>query len=110
MGCAMVGLTIDTQYNEKMIDLEQDLGFSHIPAPHNSLNGFLAELIFSSLLVYVFLKYSNSNQKNAVLHYSCLRSIVVFLASVSAESFCGVSMNPFQIMTASLMTGNLLNY
>lgn len=91
----MVGLTIDIHYNEKMIDLQQDLGFSHIQAPHNSLNGFLAELIFSSLLVYVFLKYSMSNKQNAVLHYAVLRSLVVLLASVSAESYCGVSMNPF---------------
>ena len=78
-----------------MIDLENDLGFPHIQKPHNSFNGFLAELLFSSLLVYVFLKYSMSNKHNSVLHYGVIRAVVVLLASISGESYCGVSMNPF---------------
>ena len=115
IGCFMSSTFVIVALNDRQkeyLSTRYSLGHSHIEPPFTAWNGFWVELLFSSLLVFVFLELSRpaptERGKYWVDYYAAARGLVVLLASLAGESISEVSLNPFAVLSGSVLAQKLL--
>lgn len=110
---AMIVLTLSSTQIDSLSQHRSILGFPNLNDPDfSSVNGFFGELIFTSLLVYVFLFYNRDkcSGKYWVEFYAVCRGVVLLVTALATEYVCSVAMNPFPVICGALLSTHLLQY
>ena len=117
IGClfssAMLVLTLTSTQIDILSKNRSYLGFPTLnKTAFSSINGFFGELIFTSLLVYVFLYYSQNKVSGKYWKefYAIIRGVVILISAFATEYVCSASINPFPVITGALISTNLLQY
>ena len=109
IGLIVIGLT-DNQIDGLLT--KSQLGFPYLRSLFDSTSGFFAQLIFSSVLVFLYLTLTNRKTagKNWVEYYAVMRAILVGVASFAAESICSLTLNPFETLAGALISTHFKQY
>lgn len=109
VGCLLANACVVLTLTDNQIDElvpKSVIGMSQLQPGFNSINGFLIDLLLSSLFVFANLTYSDETKKDrqAVTHFAMIRSVVILLISLAGESICGSDSNPFAVLSAAILT------
>ena len=109
VGCVLstglIMLTLSQEHTEAISQLSV-AGMPHLRQMFSHLNGFIAEFIFSAILGYSHAQFSERSKtiRSWVEFYAGVRCMILILAALNAEPVSGVSLNPFTILSASMIS------
>ena len=109
VGCLFANACVVLTLTDIQIDLlasKSVIGMSMIQPGFNSINGFLTDVLLSSLFVFANLTYADQtkNGRDAITKFAMVRSVVILLISLAGESISGTDSNPFAVLSAAILT------